>query len=400
MAGAVAAMRWAHPRRTATWVGRSTRKPGDRSRRFEEPTRERARALLARVFDDLATSSQIHADEFELVQVADDRFIVVLPGVIDLSHLDPLLSDRHRSVRDLDQYAIRSSRSTSVDENRYAAMVWQALEAVDVPRGAELMIVGHSFGADTALDLASDHRFNGDRFRVTHVVAAGYHSQPQLEHVTNGTKVLVVQNRHDLVVTAERVGTSSVADSVVDRVRQLGDVLQLDPVAAAGRAREILGDDLDALAELRKFAVTHADDIGGVIGAVAIGATTGNWDADERRRQRARRARSARSSVVGDDIVVDVFDGGTDGVRPRPVELHRPPRRRLRRRRHLARSNDLDPAVVDFLTSVGEAGYAGPGSAVAVDVSGPVSVHRSLHLCGTSVRKPESCMCQACVTRW
>jgi hypothetical protein len=315
---------------------------------------QRARALLARLFGDLGAASQIRADEFGLVQVADDRFIVVLPGVTDLSDLDPLLSDRHRSVRDLDQYAIRSSRSTSVADNRYAAMVWQALETVDVPHGAALMIVGHSFGADTALDLASDRRFNGDRFRVTHVVAAGYHSRPQLADVVDGTEVLVVQNRHDLVVAAERVGQSSAADSVVGRVRQLGDVLRLDPAAAVDRSWEVLDDDLDALGELRDFATSHADDLGDL----AVGAVSANW---ERTKDAAGELVAPEPHVerVGDDIVVDVLDGGRVGAGHHLSNYAE----------HL--DTPLEPAVVGFLGSVGGAGYAGPGSVVAIDVSIP-----------------------------
>jgi hypothetical protein len=315
---------------------------------------QRARTLLGRLFADLAASSQIRADEFGLVQVADDRFIVVLPGVTDLSDLDPSLSDRHRSVRDLDQYAIRSSRSSSVDDNRYAAMVWQALDTVDMPHGAELMIVGHSFGADTALDLASDRRFNGDRFRITHVLAAGYHSQAQLPDVAGGTEVLVVQNRYDLVVTVESVGRSSVADSIVGRVQQLGDVLRLDPVAAVDRGREILDDDLDALAELRHFATSHADDIGNL----ALGAITANWQLTKGAAGELV-APSSRVERIDDDTVIAVFDGGRAGAG-----------------HHLSNYADhldgeLDPAVVEFLTSVGRSGYAGPGSAVAFDVSVP-----------------------------
>jgi hypothetical protein len=314
----------------------------------------RARALLGRLFDDMATSNRIRADEFGLVQVAGARFIVVLPGVTDLSDLDPFLSDRHRSVRDLDQYAVRSSRSTSVDDNRYAAMVWEALETVGVPHGAELMIVGHSFGADTALDLASDRRFNGDRFRVTHVVAAGYHSRPQLADVVDGTEVLVVQNRHDLVVAAERVHQSSAVDSVVGRVRQLGDVIRLDPVAAVDRTWEILADDLDALGELRDFAVRHADDLG----EIAVGAVSADW-AQMTAAARDLAAPEPGVERVGDGTVVDVFDGGRIGAGHHLSNYAD----------HLA--GDLDPAVVEFLTSVGEAGYAGPGSAVAIDVSVP-----------------------------
>ena len=68
-------------------------------------------------------------------------------------------------------------------------MVWDALRAAGVPAGSSLMIVGHSFGADTALDLAADREFNGGEYTVTHVVAAGYYSQPQLASVAAETSV-------------------------------------------------------------------------------------------------------------------------------------------------------------------------------------------------------------------
>jgi hypothetical protein len=315
---------------------------------------ERARALLGRLFHDLADPRQIHVDEFGLVQVAPERYIVVLPGVTDLSDIDLHLNRRHRTVRDLDQHAIGSSRSSSVDDNPYAAMVWQALEEVEVAHGAELMIVGHSYGADTALDLASDPRFNGDRFRVTHVVAAGYYSQPQLGEVVDRTKVLVVQNRRDAAVLAERIGRSSAADAVIGRVQQVRDVVRLDPAAAADRSWEIVRHDLDALDELVSFARSHAGDIG----ELALGAGTADRD---RMRDAATELVSLEPRVerLGDDIVIDVFEGGSAGLGHHPSNYGE----------HLA--GELDPAVVEFLASVGEAGYAGPGSAVAVDVSVP-----------------------------
>jgi hypothetical protein len=83
-------------------------------------------------------------------------------------------------------------------------MTAQALIEVGVPPGAHLLMIGHSYGADTALDLAADPEFTS-RYRVEGVVAAGYHSQPQLAHVDDDIEVLVVQNKVDLVVWAERL---------------------------------------------------------------------------------------------------------------------------------------------------------------------------------------------------
>lgn len=152
-------------------------------------------------------------DEFEIIELDNGNYIVNLPGVIDLSSkvsdvangrspfgLDPY----NRSVRDVDRYAGPSSLSADVDDNRYAQMVREYI-LENVPEGANVMLVGHSFGGDTALDLASDPTFNNPEtgVNVTHAVSAGYYSQPQLDSVPDGTQVLVLENNQDVVVNAE-----------------------------------------------------------------------------------------------------------------------------------------------------------------------------------------------------
>ena len=146
--------------------------------------------------------------------MSDGRYLVVLPGVTDLSSPDIGLSETHASVRDVDQFAYPSSRSASVAGNRYAQMVAEALAIRGVPIGSDLVIVGHSYGADTALDLAADRDFNGaGGYHVTHVVAAAYHSQPQLDHVPDSTEVLVLQNHRDVAVIVESVGAAHVTEA-------------------------------------------------------------------------------------------------------------------------------------------------------------------------------------------
>jgi hypothetical protein len=163
------------------------------------------RDLILRALADTADPAQVRSDEFELVRLADDRFVVVLPGVIDLSHPGWGLSS-NRSVRDLDQAAIGSFGDTGLQGDRYAQMVRAGLHAAGVPAGAELVIVGHSFGADAALDLAADAGFNGDDgYRVSHVVAAGYASGEQLPAVPESTEVLVLQNTFDVPAAVEEL---------------------------------------------------------------------------------------------------------------------------------------------------------------------------------------------------
>lgn len=185
----------------------------------DSPT-QRGRAALAYLISETHHESQFPAgprqiqdDEFEVIKHDHDTYTVVLPGVIDLS--DPIdgLHPLHQSVRSLYYYALASMPTTNKNDNKYAVMVEEALDSRGVPRGAELMIVGHSFGSDTALDLAADPVFNGKRYDVTHVLAAGYYNQEQLEHVQPGTDVLALQNEKDLPVMFESLRDRATFDS-------------------------------------------------------------------------------------------------------------------------------------------------------------------------------------------
>ena len=316
----------------------------------------RARSVLARLLADLSDPMQIREDEFALVRVADDRFVVVLPGVTDLSRPDLSLSEDHRSVRDLDQYAVASSRSSAVDDNRYASMVWAALDEHDVPEGAELLIVGHSFGADTALDLAADPVFNGGRWTVTHVVAAGYHSRPQLPDVVDGTEVLVLQNHRDAAVIVEGLGHSNASKSVTSRVNVVADAARFDLPGAFGHVVEAVEHDIATAVDLGEFAWDHGDDIARLVTGVGtgdVGLARGS----------AAELLTLEPGVerVGDHAVVDVFEGGSRGGGHHPAN-------------YIDHVADVDhPDVVAFLAGMSAQGYAADGSVVAVDVSVPRS---------------------------
>ena len=197
---------------------------------------ERGRNLLMRALADTGDERQIRVDEFEVVRLDNGKYVVVLPGVTDLSSPDLGWNADHRSARDLDQGAFGSSRSTSVDHNPYAGLVREGLTTAGVLAGADLLLVGHSYGADTALDLAADPGFNGpDGYRVTHVVAAAYHSGPQLRHVPASTDVLVLQNHRDVAVIVEAVGDAHVTDALVDRGEALADLAERSTWSALPR---------------------------------------------------------------------------------------------------------------------------------------------------------------------
>lgn len=201
--------------------------------RFDAPGD--GRALVAVALDAVGDSERIAVDEFEIRALDNGRFVVVLPGVTDLSDgvgemLDAL---RRFSVAGLDEGArdaaavwlddegstVRRTRyaaeaAVGVSENRYATAVIAALEQADVPAGAEVMIVGHSYGAYTAMDLAADRSFNaapgggapgGYHVRVTHVVAAGAETDWRFRDLPTYTDVLTLNNRWDVVYQAEDV---------------------------------------------------------------------------------------------------------------------------------------------------------------------------------------------------
>lgn len=294
---------------------------------------EAGRAVLLetlRLIDDGRGGRPIEPDEFALVQLDNGKYIVVLPGVTDLSDPDVGLNSYNRTVRDLDQYALSSSTSTGMDDNRYAQMVARALARIGVPTGADVMIVGHSYGADTALDLAADPRFNGT-YHVTHVAAAAYHSGPQVAAVPGATNVLVLQNTRDAAVQIEAAGHAPVGavDGYADAV---GDFLS--------------GDLLGGFAELRGSA--------GHAGATAVGvatlATGGN-----------PLAATTTPGVTQPhpNHTVAVFDGGTVGAGHHPDNYVD----------YL--TGHTSTAVAGFEASVGQGGYAAPGTVYVVDVSVP-----------------------------
>lgn len=195
--------------------------------------RSPARRFLIAALDATADQSVLAHDEFGLVHHGGDRYTVVLPGVTDLSRPEPGWSPIHRSPRDFDMAAVPSSRSGKVDDNVYARSVVDALAAIGLPAGSELLIVGHSYGADTALDLASDPAFAG-RYEVSHVVATGYFSQPQLPSAPADTKVLVVQNRHDIVVRLGSVMPTNETGVLACQPTRPGDQLNVSMVRFDG----------------------------------------------------------------------------------------------------------------------------------------------------------------------
>ena len=316
----------------------------------------RGRSLVMRALADAGNAAQIHPDEFELVRLADDRFVVVLPGVTDLSTPDPSWNERHRSVRDLDQAAIGSYGSTGVAGNPYAQMVVEGLRAANVPRGAELLVVGHSFGADTALDLAADPTVNGVDVRITHVVAAGNSSGPQLSGVPTTTQVLVLQNHRDVPVIVEGIGQSDSVEAIGAGLESIGHLMTGDGSAGVDALAESGRHWSAAIRNAGRAITARTDELATLV--VDLGRR--DWDA----------ARidlvdivglTTRVERLGTNRVVDVFAGGADGAGHHPSNYVE----------HVATTDH--EAVTEFFESLDVAGFASTGSAVAIDVSVPTA---------------------------
>lgn len=165
--------------------------------------------------------------EIEIRQLANGRYVVVLPGVEDLSQG---LTEGWQSLKKGDLLgageavgrrwaaagengSIRDMGPAIVDalnpfgSNKYAESVKRAMEAAGVPKGSEVMIIGHSYGGYTAMDLAADRSFNSGEgssgYKVTHVLSMGAATDHYLPAVPSSTNVLIANNRIDAAYTAE-----------------------------------------------------------------------------------------------------------------------------------------------------------------------------------------------------
>ncbi len=318
------------------------------------------RTLVENLLLTCGDGNLIAQDEFQIIKVeGSNSYIVVLPGVTDLSSPDLGLNDDHRSVRDLDTYAMSSAASAKIDDNRYAQMVRDALNRAGVPFGADIAIVGHSYGADTALDLAADDGFNGGArgYNVTHVVAAGYHSGPQLEHVGESTQVLVLQNHHDAAVIAEMAG-----HELNQAIQDAGDGDVVGAVWNSGQAVwEFKADKVDRAVDTGQFVAGSVVNFGSNLintpaGWLGFGNKTGyvDWgDFDD------ILLIEDGVSHPSDQQTVVVFEGNFEGAGHHPNNYAG----------HVMSTDD--ESTLEFYTSLAEAGYTGRMERWSLDVSVP-----------------------------
>ena len=198
--------------------------PSDRVKPFA--SKGPGRADVVEALYGTVDSTRVASGEIEIRKLDNGRYMVVLPGVEDLSNktgavlksaltghaVDPWYDgEQPDSVRRM-AYALVEARDTSdTFINPYATRVMEQMQKAGIPPGADVMFVGHSFGAYTAMELAGDPRFNsaggvpggGYHVNVTHVVAAGAETTWKLPELPKQTSALILNNRNDRVIAAE-----------------------------------------------------------------------------------------------------------------------------------------------------------------------------------------------------
>lgn len=249
----------------------------------------------------------ISENEIEVRRLDNGKYLVTLPGVVDLSSgldgLDPeataalaagsplgaagsVMADlwnefestnSHGSARDM-AYARQSemnSANGSVDgANGYATSVKFALEAAGVPAGADVMLAGHSFGAYTAAELATDPGFNihaGDGaapggYNVTHVLGGGASAAFRMADLPPQTEGLLINNSHDAAYLVERAMPTNNGGSPNEVVFNGGDYPHERGVnAGAGHAETNYGAFMRDTAhpDVESFRESAFDDYGG-----------------------------------------------------------------------------------------------------------------------------------------
>ncbi|MGH3545248.1 MAG: hypothetical protein ACRDPW_04920 [Mycobacteriales bacterium] len=144
------------------------------------------------IADLLKRVNTLKKDQVEVITVPNaqgvPRYIVLIRGITGISGGVNSLVD-----------AIRGAKFGS---SAHSAGVLGAMKAAKVPRGSEVMLVGHSQGGITAYNLAADAKVNnlkgkGGYVKITHVVTAG--SPTARKDIPSQTQALSMEHNGDVV---------------------------------------------------------------------------------------------------------------------------------------------------------------------------------------------------------
>jgi hypothetical protein len=202
--------------------------------------------LTAGLFETLGEESRISPDEIEIRKLENGSYVVLLPGVQDLR--DGLKQgvvggaaggvlgaavgvyaswegrnemDSARDMHYARQSETQGDNGSTNGTNAYAFAVKEAMRTSGVPDGADVMLVGHSYGAYTAVEIATDPGFNeamggghgNYSVNITHVAAAGASVAFRMDDLPTGTEGVLLNNSNDAAYVGERAVPTNNATS-------------------------------------------------------------------------------------------------------------------------------------------------------------------------------------------
>jgi hypothetical protein len=164
----------------------------------------------------------------------NQRYIVNLPGTDDWVG-DP------GDARDLGS----NLRLVGGEDTVYSRGIQEAMREAGVPPGADVMLVGHSQGGMTAVNLAADPDFRDD-YNVRHVVTAGAPTA-QVPHIPDSTQVLSLENTGDVVPLTDGEDNPDQPNRTTvrfdNRTGSIGDNHSMDLTYTPGGAAVDASDD-------------------------------------------------------------------------------------------------------------------------------------------------------------
>ncbi|WP_219688531.1 lipase family protein [Streptomyces anatolicus] len=210
---------------------------------------------IVRYIDDISALGNHGLALLRRIRCADgrERYVLLLPGTSF-----GLL--RNRGPQDL----VGAFDGLLRADTTYTRSVKHLLVRAGLPEGAELMIVGHSLGGITAMNLASDVDFVST-YRLTHVITVG--SPIDTKRAVDPTvRVVSLVNKHDVIPGLDGRGPAS-AVSVPDAWLELTWVdetydypLSHSPQAYATTLR---GDQLPYRTRVNELITTYDGEIVG-----------------------------------------------------------------------------------------------------------------------------------------
>ena len=208
------------------------------------------RNAIVEAFYATTDGRRVDGDEIEIRQLDNGRWVVVLPGVVDLTdrlgdvaraslHGDALGpwfdGDQPDTVRRMEYAYMEANDNEDQFINPYARKVIEQMEAAGIPPGAEVMLIGHSFGA--AFVQGVEEAIKRKCPYVIFTAAGGARMQEGILSLMQMPRATVaIQKLHDAGLPYIVVLTDPTTGGVTASYAMLGDVQIAEPNALIGFA--------------------------------------------------------------------------------------------------------------------------------------------------------------------